>query len=213
MAFPQKIRQTPEDKDDRTQTCCNNSANLQESSTQLFGSTVFPWVSCRYLGVTIRIYICPDDFQKVCAAVQPANADVFPVVISRHPKKSYHPYQVFLLIVPSVVAHESSLESASSSQAISISHGGGERETRVTNFTTKIQDVTFMQILFACTYFYLKLQIVKNIFFSFMCLFFLLFIMHLTYIYIYISFLCSVSSKILACQLLLIMFMLLLLLQ
>ena len=48
------------------------------------------------------------------------------------------------LIVLSVVAHETSLESASSSQAISISHGGGERETRVTNFTTKIQDVTFM---------------------------------------------------------------------
>ena len=28
-----------------------------------------------------------------------------------------------------------------------------------------VQDVTFMQILFACTYFYLKLQIVNNIFF------------------------------------------------
>ena len=48
---------------------------------------------------------------------------------------------------------------------ISISNGGGEHERRVTNFTTKIQDVTFMQILFACTYFYLKLQIVNNIFF------------------------------------------------
>ena len=72
---------------------------------------------------------------------------------------------------------------------ISISNGGGEHERRVTNFTTKIQDVTFMQILFACTYFYLKLQIVNNIFFFYV--FIIIIIIYNAfnvYLYLYIIF-------------------------
>ena len=38
------------------------AASPKSSSTLIVGSPVVPWVSCRYLDVSILIYVCEEDF-------------------------------------------------------------------------------------------------------------------------------------------------------